>query len=42
MEAEKFLTETDSTVDNPLETDSEVKKGKTNGDAPEYRSNPLL
>lgn len=42
MEAEKFLSEQEN--ENPIETDSEVKKGKeeTNGDVPEYRSNPLL
>ncbi|GAB7354088.1 hypothetical protein MBLNU459_g4658t1 [Dothideomycetes sp. NU459] len=42
LEAEKFLAEQDPSVGNELETVSEVKKGQTNGDAPEYKSNPLL
>lgn len=44
LEAEKFLTEQSDEKEVPLENDSEVKKGKaeTNGDVPEYRSNPLL
>lgn len=43
LEAEKFLAETDSSVENGIEGDSEIKKGTENGNAaPEYRSNPLL
>ncbi|KAK3054444.1 thioredoxin-disulfide reductase [Extremus antarcticus] len=43
LEAEKWLAEQEIAQDGP-EGDSEVKKGKpqTNGDVPEYRSNPLL
>lgn len=39
LEAEKFLAEQESGLD--LEAESEAVK-PTNGDAPEYRSNPLL
>lgn len=45
LEAEKWLAEQEVVEDGP-EADNEVKKGKvngeTNGNAPEYRSNPLL
>ena len=44
MEAEKFLTEQEGGDEVGLEKDSDVRKGEpeTNGDVPEYRSNPLL
>lgn len=45
LEAEKWLAEQeDVDVPNGIEAESEAKKGKpeTNGDVPEYRSNPLL
>ena len=42
LEAEKFLAEEDSTVENDLELENQASKPVTNGDAPEYRSNPLL
>ena len=41
LEAEKWLAEQEDTpVQNGIEADNEVKK--SNGEAPEYRSNPLL
>lgn len=42
LEAEKWLAEQDVNVDNELETENEARKPSTNGQAPEYRSNPLL
>ena len=44
LEAEKWLAENDADVADGVEANAEVKKGKpeTNGDVPEYRSNPLL
>lgn len=45
LEAEKYLVEReDGPEESSLEKTTEVKKGdtKTNGDVPEYRSNPLL
>lgn len=42
LEAEKFLAEEESTVENDLELEKQAKKPEANGDAPEYRSNPLL
>ena len=43
LEAEKWLAEQEIAEGGP-EADSDVRKGKpqTNGDVPEYRSNPLL
>lgn len=41
LEAEKFLAENDAEVDKSIEN-QEVKKSKTDGDAPEYKQNPLL
>lgn len=41
LEAEKWLAENEDETPNGVEADNEVKKG-ANGDAPEYRSNPLL
>jgi len=40
LEAEKFLVEEASEKDTP-DADKDVKKG-ANGDAPEYKQNPLL
>jgi thioredoxin reductase (NADPH) len=42
LEAEKWLTEQEPDLENPLEQDGEVKKSQVNGVVPEYRSNPLL
>ncbi len=44
LEAEKFLAEEESSVENPLELENQASKGQgqTNGVVPEYRSNPLL
>ena len=45
LEAEKWLAEQESPDgETGPEQDSEIRKGKpqTNGDVPEYRSNPLL
>lgn len=42
LEAERFLAEQESAVENPLELEGGAEKGKANGEAPEYRSNPLL
>jgi len=42
LEAEKWLTEQDGEVENPLEQETEAKKSQVNGVVPEYRSNPLL
>ncbi|GAM82634.1 hypothetical protein ANO11243_006160 [Dothideomycetidae sp. 11243] len=44
LEAEKYIVESEGGDENPLEKDNEVKKGNanTNGDVPEYRSNPQL
>lgn len=41
LEAEKWLVEQDSSIENNLEAENEAVKPK-NDDAPEYRSNPLL
>lgn len=41
LEAEKFLADEDSTVENELELEK-ASKPEMNGAAPEYRSNPLL
>jgi len=43
LEAEKFLAEQDDNdVANGIEGENQAKKPQQNGDAPEYRSNPLL
>ena len=46
LEAEKWLAEHEVTdaPSNGVEANAEVKKGETDtkGDAPEYKSNPLL
>lgn len=42
LEAEKFLVEHDSTVENGVEEDGEVKKSQASSAVPEYKSNPLL
>ena len=43
LEAEKFLAEQEDTdVRNGTEGENQASKPETNGDAPEYRSNPLL
>jgi len=43
LEAEKFLAEQDDNdVANGIEGEKQAKKPQQNGDAPEYRSNPLL
>jgi len=42
LEAEKWLAEQDSSIDNELETENQAEKSQTNGVVPEYRSNPLL
>jgi len=42
LEAEKWLADQDESIENELEKDNQVKKGKINGVVPEYRSNPLL
>jgi thioredoxin reductase (NADPH) len=41
LEAEKYLAELEA-VENPLETENEVKKSNSNVVVPEYHSNPLL
>jgi thioredoxin reductase (NADPH) len=41
LEAEKWLAEQDVVEDGP-EADKGAKKAQTNGEAPEYRQNPLL
>ncbi|KAF1808700.1 thioredoxin reductase [Eremomyces bilateralis CBS 781.70] len=42
LEAEKYLTEMDDTVENDLDKENQAEKSQTNGVVPEYRSNPLL
>ncbi|KAI9714984.1 MAG: thioredoxin-disulfide reductase [Chrysothrix sp. TS-e1954] len=42
LEAEKWLAEQDVSVGNELEEEKDARKPQTNGQAPEYRSNPLL
>lgn len=44
LEAEKFIVESQDSEESTLENENQAKKGetKTNGDVPEYRSNPLL
>lgn len=44
LECEKFLVDQDAEVENGIEENGEVKKGKDSaaGDVPEYRQNPLL
>ena len=42
LEAEKWLAEQDVNVGNEIEEENEARKPKANGQAPEYRSNPLL
>lgn len=42
LEAEKWLAEREAGVDNELETETDARKPQTNGEAPEYRQNPLL
>ena len=42
LEAEKFLSEEEAGVGNDLEQETGAKKPVENGEAPEYRSNPLL
>ena len=43
LEAEKFLAEKeDEDVANGIEGENQAKKPQGNGEAPEYRSNPLL
>lgn len=43
LEAEKWLAEQeDVEVPNGVEGETEAKKPDANGQAPEYRSNPLL
>ncbi|KAF1989585.1 thioredoxin reductase [Aulographum hederae CBS 113979] len=42
LEAEKWLAEQDSSVDNELENENQAEKSQVNGVVPEYRSNPLL
>jgi thioredoxin reductase (NADPH) len=41
LEAEKFLTELEDEVENPLEAENGAEKGN-NVVVPEYKSNPLL
>ncbi|KAF2146628.1 uncharacterized protein K452DRAFT_294181 [Aplosporella prunicola CBS 121167] len=42
LEAEKFLAEQDTEVDNKLETENQAEKSQASGVVPEYRSNPQL
>ena len=43
LEAEKYLAEQeDNDVADGIEGENQAKKPKENGEAPEYRSNPLL
>ncbi|KAF2093132.1 thioredoxin reductase [Rhizodiscina lignyota] len=42
LEAEKWLAEQDSSVENELELENQAEKSQVNGVVPEYRSNPLL
>ena len=43
LEAEKYLAEQeDVAVEDGIEGENQASKPKQNGDAPEYRSNPLL
>jgi len=42
LEAEKWLMDQDSSVENELEAENQAEKPQTNGTVPEYRSNPLL
>lgn len=42
LEAEKFLVEHDSSIENGIEADSEIKKSQASSAVPEYKSNPLL
>ena len=43
LEAEKYLAEQeDSDVTNGIECENQAEKPQRNGEAPEYRSNPLL
>ena len=41
LEAEKWLAENEDDVTDGIEGENEAKK-PANGEAPEYRSNPLL
>ena len=43
LEAEKYLAEReDNDVTDGIEGENQAEKPQQNGDAPEYRSNPLL
>ena len=42
LEAEKFLSEQEDTVEPPLQKTKDTQRSQTNYIVPEYRSNPLL